>query len=121
MDITAKREQASRALVIANAVRVTNAATLRAVKSHGYSDGLDYVAELLRHADLDGPAGSLQIGKLLRAISRMDLERAHEDCRTALIFDLRRPLRRLSERQRHGLAFALNDRAARTRQRARRR
>lgn len=98
-------------LNVANAVRISNAELTRSLKARSYREGLLHVAALLR-GDVKGPAGAIPTGRLLRAIRWMSTARTHEVAAAAHVYDLHRPVRRLTERQRHELAHVLEDRAS---------
>lgn len=112
------REQSMDALVVAQHVRTTNARTLKEVKSYDHAEGLGVVADMLRHADMDRPIGTLPVWRLLTAIRGVGELRAEEALEAADVFRMRRPLRRLTTRQRHRLAAALDEMAAATRARS---
>lgn len=98
------------ALATANHVRYTNAQTCDDLRALPYADGCRAVARLLRHGDMDGPLGSLPIWRLLKAIRWMGDARAG---RVMVIMGAesarapRRTVRRLTVRQRHLIARAL--------------
>ena len=103
----ATRESAMAALAIANHVRVTNARTLRELKDYPYAEGMAIVADMLRHADLSGPCGSIPTIRLLHAVRGLGETKVEDLLHTAEILRARLPLRRLSNRQRNLLANAL--------------
>jgi hypothetical protein len=104
------REQAMRALAVANDVRITNAVTLREIGKLRKADSLRAGAELLRHG-LDGPLGAVSVGRFVGSVRGIGtIQTDGLLAKAGVVGD--RSLRRLSTRQVHVLAEALDDAAA---------
>lgn len=114
---TDPRLQQRDALAKANHVRTTNAGAFKDLKAKPRHEALQAVADLLRHGDMEGPAGSMQVYRTLTAIRHVDEVKASRLLVAAQVFDPARSLRRLSVRQRHRLAEALEVAAAEVRRR----
>ena len=100
-------DQRMAALALANAVRTSNANTLKRIASMPYLDGIDAVIELLRDADEKGPFGVLTIRRLLLAPAKFGEGKVNDLLRAAGIGTGDRRLRQLTRRQREKLAFHL--------------
>lgn len=103
-------EQQMSALGVANIVRCTNARTCSDLKALPHAKGCRVVAELLRHDSMEGPLGSLPVWRLLKAIRHMGDVKAERIMGVASVREPRRTLRRLTVRQRHLIAHALEQR-----------
>lgn len=114
---TPTREQAMAALVKANHVRLANSVTLKQLRcSACKADGLTEIASILRHGDLDGPLGAIRVRRLLLSVPWVGHDHARRILEQGQVF-ADRPLRRLSVRQTHLLAGALDAAAKRARAR----
>lgn len=100
------------AAMSATRVRSANAKTIKEIRGAAYMEGLAIVADMLRHGDMDSPLGAIPIWRLVQSIKWMGDHRTEQVLSAADVFRPNRPLRRLTERQRHLLAGALDDVAA---------
>lgn len=95
------------ALDVGNRIRTSNARTLKEIRGVSYVEGLALVADILRHGDVDGPLGVVPAWRLVTSISSVGEERAETIFANVDITRVRRPLRRMTTRQRHRLADEL--------------
>ena len=96
------------ALERGNIIRKANARTLKDLEDLTFVEGLAVAADILRHADMSSPTGVIPAWRLITSISRVGEERAERIFADAGITRVRYSLRRLTDRQRHRLAYELD-------------
>jgi hypothetical protein len=114
---TPSYEQAMAAKAIADQVRIANARYLANLKQQPMRRGLMQAAALLRDGDMKGPAGAIQVYRLVTSIRYVQRKRAEAILYKAQVYQSNRSLRKLSPRQRELLATLLTKAAVYSRER----